>query len=518
MVTETAAFLTTADLASRPDFHLGRSVVSPSRRSVTGPGGTALVEPRVMQVLTVLAEAVGNVVTRDVLFRRCWGNPYVGDDSLNRAIAGVRRIAASVADNSFTIENIPRTGYRMTESAPHGEAVSAKDLPEEGKVSRRFVTVAGLAVVAAAVGGIGFWTTRSPRPDPAARLIEDSRVAMRSGSDAGERQAITLLERAVIVSPDSAEAWGLFALTRARIDEHGGPSSTPAPAADIDKAARRALQLDAGNADAKSALAVAVPYYGDWLAAERRFDAVLQQHPSHIFTQDSRSFMLGAVGRMRESAEARIKFIADQAFDANLQFRQIYALWFLGRIQEADRVASRAMQMWPQNPAIWMGRLWLLSGTGRLDRALAQIDGTARPNLPAPIIATLRAAVDAAKTGQPAAIDAATVRVMAGVARSVAAVVNAMMLLNLLGKVDEAFDLAQAYYLEQGPIIAAVQWGPGQPVVRDQRRRKSNMLFTPMSTAMQRDARFLPLMKAMGLTDYWDRRGVRPDFLANVRP
>jgi hypothetical protein len=107
---------------------------------------------------------------------------------------------------------------------------------------------------------------------------------------------------------------------------------------------------------------------------------------------------------------------------------------------------------------------------------------------------------------------------MAGVAGSVAAVVNAMMLLNLMGKVDQAFDLAEAYYLERGPIIAAVQWGPGQPVVRDQRRRKSNMLFTPISTAMQRDPRFLPLMKAMGLTDYWDRRGVRPDFLANARP
>ena len=210
--------------------------------------------------------------------------------------------------------------------------------------------------------------------------------------------------------------------------------------------------------------------------------------------------MLGAVGRMRESAEARMEFIAEVQFDANLQFRHIYGLWFLGRIDEANRIASRAMQMWPQNPSVWMGRLWLLCGTGRFDRALAQIDAPVRPQLPAPVIATLRAAIDAVRTRQPDAIDAATGRVMAGVAGSVAAVVNAMMLLNLMGKVDQAFDLAQAYYLERGPIIAAVQWGPGQPVVRDQRRRKSNMLFTPISTAMQRDPRFLPLMKAMGLT------------------
>ena len=92
-----------------------------------------------------------------------------------------------------------------------------------------------------------------------------------------------------------------------------------------------------------------------------------------------------------------------------------------------------------------------------------------------------------------------------------------MMLLNLLGKIDEAFALAQAYYLERGPLLAAVEWRPGQPVVRGQRRRKTNMLFTPMSTTMQHDARFLPLMKDMGLADYWHRRGVRPDFLVGTR-
>jgi hypothetical protein len=31
---------------------------------------------------------------------------------------------------------------------------------------------------------------------------------------------------------------------------------------------------------------------------------------------------------------------------------------------------------------------------------------------------------------------------------------------------------------------------------------------------MQKDSRFLPLMEQMGLTDYWKRRGVVPDFLA----
>ena len=86
----TDGLLTTADLAVRDDFTLGLAIVSPSTRTIAGPGGTEDVEPRVMQVLVILAENAGHVVTRDTLFRRCWGGVYVGDDSLNRAIAGVR--------------------------------------------------------------------------------------------------------------------------------------------------------------------------------------------------------------------------------------------------------------------------------------------------------------------------------------------------------------------------------------------------------------------------------------------
>ena len=510
--------LTSAELAGRPDFRLGAMVVSPSVRTVIGPGGSATVEPRVMQVLVVLADARGAVVTRDTLLHRCWGGVYVGDDSLNRAVAGLRKVASQVAGGSVEVETIPRTGYRllvrvdeasMTNGDP--EKVSSPASNAEARFSRRVLLGGGIAMAA---GGAAFWISSRASPDPAKRLIDESRIAMGSGMPAGQRQAVSLLERAVATSPDSADAWGLLALTRARVDEHS--TTKPAsPASEVVKAAHRALQLDEDNADAKAALAIAVPYYGDWLAAERRFDAVLAEHPDHLFTRDSRSFLLGAVGRMRQSAQERLTLSKDALFDADLQHRHIYALWFLGRIAEADQVARRGMEMWPGHPGIWFGRLWLLTGTDRFDRALSHIDdGAGRPSLPPPMIDTLRSATRAARSGQPAEIEAAVGRVMDGVGRSVAAVVNAMMLLNLMRATDPAFELARAYYLEQGPIIAAVQWRPGQPTIPDQRRRKTNMLFTPTAATMQRDPRFLPLMRDMGLTDYWDRRGIVPDFLA----
>ncbi len=103
-----------ADLAGRADFDAGPLHISPARRSIEGPDGRTTVEPIVMKVFLLLLDARGTVVTRDELFGNAWGGVFVGDDSLNRAIARVRKIAAETAPGLFEIETIPRTGYRLT--------------------------------------------------------------------------------------------------------------------------------------------------------------------------------------------------------------------------------------------------------------------------------------------------------------------------------------------------------------------------------------------------------------------
>ena len=515
-------------LAKRPNLRLGGIRVLPSQLLLEGPAATVALERRVMEVLLTFIDADGAVLSRDELLERCWPGVVVGDDAVHRVISELRKAAAATG-GAFVIDTIPRIGYRLspkasleTEVAPEaadGAEPSgvpqpvAATTPEPLRVSRRWLLAGGAAALSA--GGLAWWRFGAPTANPeSTRLVAEARVVLRAGTPATDREAIALIERAVAVAPDDAVAWGLLALAHARADQHASPDAVVSLTAVIDNAAERALALDPANADAQAALALAIPYFGDWLATERRFDAVLADHPGHVILQDARIFLLGAVGRMRESGLARVDVAPSAPFDANMQYGLIYGLWFLGRIEEADRVASRAMEMWPGHYGVWFARLWLLAGTQRYNRALDQIeDAATRPALPPPMIATLRAAIAAADTKQPAAVGAAVDRVMADVAHSVAAVVNAMMLLNHLGAIDRAFDLARAYYLEQGPILAALSWRPGQPVIRDQRRRKTNMMFTPTAAAMRSDPRFMPLMQQIGLADYWDKRGIRPDFL-----
>jgi TolB-like protein/DNA-binding winged helix-turn-helix (wHTH) protein/tetratricopeptide (TPR) repeat protein len=157
-----------SDLTELPDFRQGPLVISPGRRLVEGPDGKLHVEPLVMRVFLTLLDAGGAVVTRETLFDECWSGVVIGDDSLNRSITMVRRIASATCPGIFEIENIPRTGYRLVGEllsfAPVTEGVQAdEDDPAEpkpltiAKAQPRWKTVrlgAAALLLAAIVGAL----------------------------------------------------------------------------------------------------------------------------------------------------------------------------------------------------------------------------------------------------------------------------------------------------------------------------------------------------------------------------
>jgi DNA-binding winged helix-turn-helix (wHTH) protein len=104
------------DLAHATNFSLADLKVSPSTLEVTGPlGRREILQPRVMQVLVALARRRGAMMSRDDLIRECWEGRIVGEDALNRTIVRLRRLARD--HGGFTLETIPRVGYRITETS-----------------------------------------------------------------------------------------------------------------------------------------------------------------------------------------------------------------------------------------------------------------------------------------------------------------------------------------------------------------------------------------------------------------
>jgi TolB-like protein/DNA-binding winged helix-turn-helix (wHTH) protein/Flp pilus assembly protein TadD len=146
------------DLAAEPDIRLGGLEVSPAACRVRAGGVEQRIEPRVMQVLVLLARRQGQTVTRDQLIEACWGGRIVSDDAVNRVVAQLRALARSLEPPPFDLETVPKVGFRLRTSPERAlKTWSARLL---GRV--RTPWVAALATAALAVGVGSAWLVLRP--------------------------------------------------------------------------------------------------------------------------------------------------------------------------------------------------------------------------------------------------------------------------------------------------------------------------------------------------------------------
>lgn len=184
------------DLAHEPDFSLGAMAVSPSAGRITLGGVEERLEPRMMQVLVALAKAEGATVSRDELVEACWEGRIVSDDAIARIIAKVRALARGADPPPFTLETIPKIGFRLTAGAAAGKAPSSASasgpaVPAAMRTAwwRRAALVVAVLVVVAA--GLFAWISRHPpdRPGPPS-LTEVMAFEARSDDPAVRRLAV----------------------------------------------------------------------------------------------------------------------------------------------------------------------------------------------------------------------------------------------------------------------------------------------------------------------------------------
>jgi DNA-binding winged helix-turn-helix (wHTH) protein/TolB-like protein/tetratricopeptide (TPR) repeat protein len=156
------------DLSREPDFHVGILEVRPSTREVIRGDHREVLEPKAMQVLVVLHHAAGRVVSRDDLIARCWDGRIVGEDAINRVIWRLRRFSEADGGADFTIETIPKVGYRLAtqfekEAPASSPGPGSEVLPEAIRaVARRRRTAPALwvALGVIAVAAPGLWLFR----------------------------------------------------------------------------------------------------------------------------------------------------------------------------------------------------------------------------------------------------------------------------------------------------------------------------------------------------------------------
>jgi len=151
-------------------FSLGDWQVRPALGQISNGERELRLEPRVMQLLSILAEANGQLVTRNELFDQIWPNQIISDQTLSSLISQLRRHLGDSPRNPTLIETVPKKGYRLLQSAVSFNqiAVAKQDNQDTENRTRRHwpkYTVAALF----SVGAIAVWQLLTQQIDNADR-------------------------------------------------------------------------------------------------------------------------------------------------------------------------------------------------------------------------------------------------------------------------------------------------------------------------------------------------------------
>src|ERR1041385_3073706 len=117
--------------------HFGTFEVDLHAGELRRNGSKVKLQEQPFQVLTVLLERPGSVVTREELQKRLWAvDTFVDfDHSLNAAIRRLRDALGDSAENPRFVETVARRGYRfmapVTTTVAHGDGPPASVVGDE---------------------------------------------------------------------------------------------------------------------------------------------------------------------------------------------------------------------------------------------------------------------------------------------------------------------------------------------------------------------------------------------------
>jgi TolB-like protein/DNA-binding winged helix-turn-helix (wHTH) protein/Tfp pilus assembly protein PilF len=381
-------------LAQEPDFELGEVVARPSCLQLQCSGVSMTVEPRMMQVLVVLAQARGQVVGRNELIEHCWSGRVVGDSAINRVVYRIRQLAATLGNGSFEVETVPRVGYRLSIAAAASDRDSAAGDPgpehdtaapqqvgaslESNSTAptptpapastairrRRWLSVALGTCMAGGLAGTGWWVWRRPPAAPAP--IQGATLAVLPFRPLSEDGRDKLLE---IGMADSLIARlsgvpGLVVRSTASALRFAAPDQDPLLAArelDVDWIVDGSLQRSGDRLRASARLLRRADGVAVWSGSfDEAFTGVfeLQDQISRRVTQALapvlRNELVAAPQRNGESGGTR-----------NAQAYQLYlaAMWRAQGQRPADidralHLLEEALTLDPDYALAWVGLAW----------------------------------------------------------------------------------------------------------------------------------------------------------------
>lgn len=361
-----------------------------------------------MELLLLLVEQAGEVVSRTQIEQDLWGQAVVGEDTVARTVSKLRRALGDSAKAPKFIDTLPKRGYRLI--APVTSPASTNPYRTAWPSARRLATViAGLGLALLVIAGGQAWREHGRRPTP----ISPSQTSLLTAraddrymrfTRADNEAAIVLYERALAADATYGPAHaGLANALVQRVIRWPATSRSPdAQASTLQEAlarglhetpraqetlrratamAERAARLSPNDADVLKALGLTYAIQGDLDGAAATYRRAITQDPNAWESMIN----LGEVSLIRgEPAAAAVTF--GEAFEAMerdyAEAPQRVGPWqgavgvavgklqdSLGHREEAELWYRRVLEKYPLDPEATRHLARLLEAGG--DRAQA---------------------------------------------------------------------------------------------------------------------------------------------------
>ena len=118
------------------------------------------VTPKALEILIILVENAGNVISKEDLFQQVWAETFVEDANLTHHISRLRRALGESDENKF-IETLPKRGYRFVQPVQEiDNALAAAADPPRRRMAVPLVALGVLAVLLGLYIAWGAFATR----------------------------------------------------------------------------------------------------------------------------------------------------------------------------------------------------------------------------------------------------------------------------------------------------------------------------------------------------------------------
>lgn len=113
---------------SRKAYKFGDFLLDAGQKRLFRNGEKISLQPKVFDILLVLLEKNGELVSRDELMKAVWKDTFVEETNLRFCIHALRKVLGKKSDGEEYVETVPKRGYRLNEKIREKSIEAAAEL------------------------------------------------------------------------------------------------------------------------------------------------------------------------------------------------------------------------------------------------------------------------------------------------------------------------------------------------------------------------------------------------------